>query len=54
MLGDYVAEYIQARRTGNNAEAERIERDLNTLGMDKMSLMAIVKEMEENDERKAD
>lgn len=46
MLSEVIDMYIKARQDGNVKEQERIEKKLSRIGMDKMTLMVIVKEKE--------
>ena len=45
MLNEYIENYKKAMAEGNKKEMERIEKDLAKLGMDKMTLMVLVREM---------
>lgn len=44
MLSDYIDAYEAAIRRGDKKAAEKIEKDLARLGMDKATLMLIVGE----------
>lgn len=45
MLGEYIEQYKKAMEEGDKKEMERIEKDLAKLGMDKMTLMLLAKEV---------
>ncbi len=44
MLAEYIERYKEALKNKDKKEQERIEKDLQKLGMDKMTLMVLVKE----------
>jgi hypothetical protein len=44
-MSEYIEAYLQALKAKDKKEMARIERDLQKLGMDKYTLMAVVKEM---------
>ena len=46
MLSDYIDEYAAAKKNGDEKKMKQIERDLASLGMDKHTLLTILKEME--------
>ncbi len=46
MLTDYIDRYREALKQGDHKTAREIERALAMLGMDRATLMVIVKEME--------
>lgn len=46
MLEHYVAAYVQALQNGDKKLAAKIERELNRLGMDKLTLTVLVRERE--------
>lgn len=45
MLGDYINEYAAAKKNGDEKKMQQIEKDLASLGMDKHTLLTILKEM---------
>lgn len=45
MLSDYIDRYCAAQSKGDTKEMARIERDLQRLGMDVMTLKVLVREM---------
>lgn len=45
MLGDYIEEYKKALQNNDKKEQVRIEKALQSLGMDKYTLMVLVKEL---------
>ena len=44
MLEDYIRQYEEAVSSGNKAAMKRIERELGSLGMDRATLLVLVKE----------
>lgn len=48
MLNDYIQSYIAAKKEGDKKKMEQIERDLAKLGMDRMTLRAVVADTEKN------
>ncbi len=46
MLSEWIDLYVKARANGDKKEQERIEKALSKVGMDKITLMAIIKDME--------
>ena len=44
MLEEYIRQYEEAVAAGNKAAAEQIERELAGLGMDRATLLILVKE----------
>lgn len=44
MLSEYIHAYIAARKNGDKKEMERIEKDLEKLGMDRATLLMVVEE----------
>ena len=44
MLSDYIEAYKEAVVNKNTKEQQRIEKELRKLGMDKITLMLLVKE----------
>lgn len=44
MLEEYIRQYEEAVTAGNNAVTKRIERELESLGMDRATLLVLVKE----------
>lgn len=50
MLTDYINEYIIAKHAGNEKAMRRIERELESFGMDKYTLDELVKEFENREE----
>lgn len=48
MLSEYIKSYIDAKAKGDKAKMEQIEKDLEKLGMDKMTLLTVVTEEEKN------
>ncbi len=45
MLGDYIEMYKKAMEENNEKEMKRIEKDLAQLGMDRMTLRMLAKEI---------
>ena len=45
MLSDYIEMYMYAKENGETDKIEMIERELTSLGMDKMTLGIIVSEL---------
>ena len=45
MLDEYINAYIDAAISKNTKEAKRIERELATLGMDKITLTILANEL---------
>ena len=45
MLSDYMEMYIDAKANGETDKVEQIERDLASLGMDKLTLSIIASEL---------
>lgn len=45
MLNEYVEEYAKAWLSNDEAEMQRIETDMRTLGMDKLTLRVLAKEV---------
>ena len=45
MLSDYIEAYKEAMKANDKKEMEKIEKELAQLGMDKYTLMAIVKDV---------
>lgn len=45
MLDEYIKAYKEAMQTGDEKEMKRIERDLASLGMDRMTLRMLAKEI---------
>lgn len=45
MLNDYIQAYKQAIKEKNTKEMERIEKDLQKLGMDRLTLRLLTKEV---------
>lgn len=48
MLSDYIQSYIEAKGKADKPKMKQIERDLGRLGMDKLTLLTLVKEAEKN------
>ncbi len=46
MLNDYIQSYIAAKKKGDKRKMEQIEMDLQRLGMDRMTLLAVVADLE--------
>ena len=44
MLEEYIRQYEEAVTAGNKAVTKRIERELESLGMDRATLLVLVKE----------
>lgn len=44
MLEDYIRQYEEAAASGNKSIMKRIEKDLEKLGMDRATLLVLVKE----------
>ncbi len=44
MLEEYIRKYEEAVTAGNKAVTKRIERELESLGMDRATLLILVKE----------
>ena len=44
MLSDYVIDYVEAKASGDEILATKIEKDLEILGMDKYTLTILAKE----------
>lgn len=44
MLGEYIDQYVDAYKKNDRKAMEKIEKDLSKVGMDKYTLMQIVKE----------
>ena len=55
-MSEYIEAYIKALRANDKKEMSRIERDLRKLGMDRYTLIVLVKELlkegKNDDERK--
>lgn len=45
MLNDYIQSYIVAKKKGDKRKMEQIERELQRLGMDRMTLLAVVSDL---------
>ena len=45
MLSDYINDYKKAMEANNEKEMRRIEKELASLGMDKMTLQMLAKEI---------
>ena len=48
ILSEYTQSYIDAKAKGEKAKMQQIEKDLENLGMDKMTLLTVVAEEEKN------
>lgn len=46
MLNDYITAYIKAKKDNDTKFMKQIEKDLARLGMDKSTLLVLVKELE--------
>ena len=46
MLTDYVIAYAKARKEGDKQEQKRIEKDLEKVGMDSMTLNALADDVD--------
>ena len=44
MLSDYIVDYVEAKNSGDEKLATKIEKDLEMLGMDKYTLTILAKE----------
>ena len=47
MLSDAIKKYVKAKRENDTKEMDRIEKLLAKVGMDRQTLMVVIKEMEE-------
>ena len=48
ILSEYTQSYIDTKAKGDKAKMQQIEKDLEKLGMDKMTLLTVVAEEEKN------
>ena len=48
MLSDMINAYVEAQKKGNTKEMQRIEKQLAKLGMDRMTLQILAKEVSKN------
>lgn len=48
MLSEYIHDYVDAKKQGDCVKMKQIEDDLKKLGMDRYTLMAIVKDIEKS------
>lgn len=51
MLEDYIRQYEEAVAAGNKNVMKRIERELGSLGMDRATLLVLVKERKKEAQR---
>lgn len=48
MINDYLIEYEEAMEKGDSKRMRQIERDLASVGMDKMTILVLIDERRKN------